>query len=128
MTSTIELARTVSEECRRQGISRTDVINRTGVSRAAVYRFFKGEDVQLTTLLAITNLLGMNLMAIRSSVAGLMPDLGAVNPDERTAPPTPLRLGHSQHLPRAGRASQGPQSAVALRAERLNSQLKNPKP
>ncbi|RYG06892.1 MAG: hypothetical protein EON92_19355 [Burkholderiales bacterium] len=132
MTSTLELARSVSEECRRQGLSRTEIINRTGVSRAAVYRFFRGDDVQLTTLLAITNLLGMDLMAVRRAVAALMPDVAAgergptnISKPVDAAPGAPQRLPAT---PRDAASPAGPPSAVAVRAARLREKLKRPSP
>lgn len=116
MTTSFELAAILDNERKRQALTISDVIKRTGVSRAAVYRLFKGGDVQLTTLLAVTNLLGLDLLAMRTDVARLMPDAAS----EVSAV---TRRALAQEKNRQREAAPGPLSAVAARAARLQGRL-----
>ena len=113
MTTTAHIALALDAERKRQGLTLTDVINQAGISRAAVYRLFKGGDVQLTTLLAITNLLGLDMVAVPSRITALLSGtgtatLGAVQQTES---------GNTQNRP------SGPMSAVAARAARIDGRL-----
>ena len=135
MTTTSDLAQALGLECKRQALTLTDVIRKTGVSRAAVYRLFKGEDVQLTTLLAVANLLGLDLIAVRGTVAKLVPEM-TTHRELRPEPGGP----NMQTWPVIGRDSRsrrfvdisdrrqaprndGPPSAVSVRAEELRRRL-----
>lgn len=135
MTTTSDLAKALRLECNRQALTLTDVIKKSSVSRAAVYRLFNGEDVQLTTLLAVTNLLGLDVIAVRSAVAKLVPEItthGGLQPTPGR-PNTPtgpvigrdgssgrfIDLSDRQQAPR----SDGPPSAVSVRAAQLRHRL-----
>ncbi len=116
MTTSFELAAILDNERKRQALTVSDVIRRTGVSRAAVYRLFKGGDVQLTTLLAVTHLLGLDLLAMRTDVAKLMPDAASGVSDV-------TRRALAQDKSRQRDAAPGPLSAVAAREARLQGRL-----
>ncbi|MES2510998.1 MAG: helix-turn-helix transcriptional regulator [Pseudomonadota bacterium] len=119
MTTSLELAAILDNERKRQALTISEVIKRTGVSRAAIYRLFKGGDVQLTTLLAVTDLLGLDLLAMRTDVARLMPDTA----DGVSAA---TRKTLAQEKSRQREAAPGPLSAVAARAARLQGKLQLP--
>ncbi|MES2413584.1 MAG: helix-turn-helix transcriptional regulator [Pseudomonadota bacterium] len=117
MTTTTQIAKTLENERKRQGLTATEVINRAGVSRAAVYRLFKGGDVQLTTLLAVAGTLGLDLVAMRGDVAGTMVGAGIA---ATVREPTAALAGKPEtHV--------GPMSAIEARAARLDERLKNPR-
>lgn len=135
MTTTLDLAQALRQECKRQALTLTDVIKKTGVSRAAVYRLSNGEDVQLTTLLAVTNLLGLDLIAVRGTVAKLVPEM-TTNSGLQSKPGRPntriepvigrdsrsgrfIVLSDRRQAPR----SDGPPSAVSVRAAQLQHRL-----
>lgn len=130
MTTTSDLARALDEERKRQGLTLTDIINRAGVSRAAVYRLFNGGDVQLTTLLAVTDMLGLELVTMRTMLAQLMPDAPSARTNNPTDAPFELQrrpaLARSdeEFLRRQKASLRGPLSAVAARAAQLQSNLK----
>ena len=134
MTTTSDLARVLEEERERQGLTVTDIINRAGVSRAAVYRLFNGGDIQLTTLLAITNVLGLDLVPMRAMLAQLVPDaiMVGANHSTRTPPFEPprrqvLARGTVDSIQNRNTPRHGPLSAVAARAALLQSKLKTRK-
>lgn len=120
MTTSFELAAILDNERKRQALTISEVIKRTGVSRAAIYRLFKGGDVQLTTLLAVTDLLGLDLLAMRTDVARLMPDTA----DGLSGMSAATRKTLAQEKSRQREAAApGPLSAVAARAARLQGRL-----
>ncbi len=137
MTTTSDLAQALKLECRRQALTPTQVIKRAGISRAAVYRLFNGEDVQLTTLLAVTNLLGLDVIAVRGTVAklvpemttqgGLQPNLGRPNTRAEPVIGRNSRSGRFIDLSdrRQSPRSDGPPSAVSARAAQLQHRLNN---
>ncbi|MDB5964308.1 MAG: hypothetical protein JWQ72_808 [Polaromonas sp.] len=126
MTTTADIARSLDLERQRQGLTATDLIERAGVSRAALYRLIKGGDVQLTTLLAITNALGLDLVAMRGNLARLMPEVGTQAPATASEPAPPPRMSAAARSPAV--PSTGPLSAVAARAARLEHRLKGARP
>ncbi len=119
MTTSQDLAAILDNERKRQGLTLSEVIQRTGVSRAAIYRLFKGNDVQLTTLLAVTGLLGLDLLPMRTDLARLMPE-----PAEGVS--VAARKVLVQEKNRRREATPGPLSAVAARAARLQGRLGDP--
>lgn len=134
MTATSDLARALEEERKRQGLTVTEIINRASVSRAAVYRLFNGGDVQLTTLLAVTNVLGLDLVPMRAMLAQLVPDaiMAGANHPTLTPPFEPprrhvLTRGTVDSIQNRNTPRHGPLSAVAARAALLQSKLKTRK-
>lgn len=114
MTTTATIAAALDTERKRQGLTLTDIINQAGVSRAAVYRLFRGGDVQLTTLLAVTSLLGLDLVAVPGRINALLPD---------AATPQNADSGAWRAIPQT-EAVNGPMSAVAARAARIDGRLR----
>ncbi|MEO6016493.1 MAG: helix-turn-helix transcriptional regulator, partial [Polaromonas sp.] len=108
-------------ERKRRGLTLTDVINQANVSRAAVYRLFKGGDVQLTTLLAVTNLLGLDMVAMPSRITALLPDAGT-SPDGGVGAFRTIQQTEAVK-DAAKNATNGPLSAVAARAARIEGRL-----
>lgn len=70
MTTTIsELAANLEQRRRALGLSFLDLTRQSGVSRQAIYRLFHGQDVQLTTLLAVCKVLDTDLLTVPTNVA-----------------------------------------------------------
>ena len=75
--------------------------------------------MQLTTLLAVTDLLGLDLLPMRTDVARLMPDTA----DGLSGISAATRRTLAQDKNRQREAVPGPLSAVAARAARLQGKL-----
>lgn len=54
-----------------------DLAMKAGVSRQAVYRISKGHDVQVSTMLSVMDVLGLDLVALPRGMDRLVPDLKA---------------------------------------------------
>ena len=59
-------------------MTRQQLTAQAGVSRQAVYRLFKGNDVQLSTLLAVMDLLQLDLLTLPRALKRSLPDVGVV--------------------------------------------------
>ena len=135
MTTTADLARVLQAERKRQNLTVSDIIDRAAVSRAAVYRLFNGGDVQLTTLLAVTSVLGLDLVPMRARLAQLVPDAIVAAPAQRgfrsaSMPPASQAPARNIDVATQGAKApwQGPLSSASARAAALQSRLKPRKP
>lgn len=76
-TSLTTLSASLEQRRKAMGLSFIDLTLKTGLSRQAIYRLFHGQDVQLTTLMAVCKVLKLEVMALPlglgSLVAGASP-------------------------------------------------------
>lgn len=94
MTTSLDLARRLESARLANGLSRQALTEQAGVSRQAVYRLFKGNDVQLSTLLAVMEVLQLDLVALPRALKRGLPELGdaaaaSASPTALTATPPP---------------------------------------
>lgn len=82
MTTSSELAQHLEAARSRSGLTRQQLTELAGVSRQAVYRLFKGNDVQLSTLLAVMEVLQLDLVTLPRAHQRALPDVG-----QATSPP-----------------------------------------
>lgn len=69
MTTLQHLSEKLTERRKQSGLSMTDVAQRSGVARAALYRFNNGGDVNLSTFLATADALGLDVVLAPKSVS-----------------------------------------------------------
>lgn len=77
MTTSLELAQHLEAARLASGLTRQALTEQAGVSRQAVYRLFKGNDVQLSTLLAVMEVLQLDLVTLPRTLKRGMPEFGA---------------------------------------------------
>ena len=77
MTTALELADRLEATRQSRGLTRQALTTRAGVSRQAVYRLFRGHDVQLSTLLAVMEVLQLDLATLPRTLERGLPELGA---------------------------------------------------
>lgn len=64
MTSISQLSTTLEQRRKAMNLSFLELTRQSGVSRQAIYRLFHGQDVQLTTLLAVCKVLQTDLLTV----------------------------------------------------------------
>jgi hypothetical protein len=69
MTTIHQLSKSLGDAREQQGLSVTDLAARSGIARAALYRFAKDGDIRLTTFLATADSLGLDLVLVPKSVS-----------------------------------------------------------
>ena len=69
MTTIHQLANSLGDAREQQGLSVTDLAARSGVARAALYRFAKDGDIRLTTFLAMADTLGLDVVLAPRAVS-----------------------------------------------------------
>lgn len=79
MSTSLELAQHLETARLASGLTRQELTSRAGVSRQAVYRLFKGNDVQLSTLLAVMEVLQLDLVTLPRTLKRSMPEFGATS-------------------------------------------------
>jgi transcriptional regulator with XRE-family HTH domain len=79
MSTSLELAHQLEAARLASGLTRQELTSRAGVSRQAVYRLFKGSDVQLSTLLAVMEVLQLDLVTLPRSLKRGMPEFGVAS-------------------------------------------------
>lgn len=77
MTTALELAQHLEAARLASGLTRQALTEQAGVSRQAVYRLLKGHDVQVSTLLAVMEVLQLDLLTLPRTLKRGMPELGA---------------------------------------------------
>ena len=75
MTTSLELAQHLDTARLASGLTRQQLTEQAGVSRQAVYRLFKGHDVQLSTLLAVMDVLQLDLLTLPRALKRSLPDV-----------------------------------------------------
>lgn len=76
MSTSSELAQGLESARLVSGLSRQELTQKAGVSRQAVYRLFKGNDVQVSTLLAVLEVLQLDLVTLPRALKRGLPELG----------------------------------------------------
>ena len=79
MSTSLELAQRLEAARQATGLTRKALTEQAGVSRQAVYRLLKGDDVQVSTLLAVMDVLGLDLATVPRNLQRGLPELGAVD-------------------------------------------------
>lgn len=77
MSTLLELAERVEAARRASGLTRQALTEKAGVSRQAVYRLLKGNDVQVSTLLAVMDVLQLDLVTVPRALERGLPELRA---------------------------------------------------
>jgi transcriptional regulator with XRE-family HTH domain len=85
MSTSLELAQRLEAARLASGLTRQQLTEQAGVSRQAVYRLFKGNDVQVSTLLAVMEVLQLDLATVPRSLKRALPELSLGKPDPATA-------------------------------------------
>lgn len=75
MSTSLELAQRLEAARLASGLTRQQLTEQAGVSRQAVYRLFKGNDVQLSTLLAVMEVLQLDLATVPRALKRALPEL-----------------------------------------------------
>ncbi|MGJ7552396.1 helix-turn-helix domain-containing protein [Variovorax sp. RB3P1] len=76
MSTSLELAQRLEAARLASGLTRQQLTEQAGVSRQAVYRLFKGNDVQVSTLLAVMEVLQLDLATVPRALKRGLPELG----------------------------------------------------
>lgn len=100
MTTILQLAQSINQERKRQGISISALASSAGVSRVALHRFVLGGDVRVSTLLSLAEELEMDVVLAPRQISHAIG--------------TPMQTGETTVI----------QSAVQLRLARLRENLK----
>ncbi len=77
MTTLLQLAERVEAARQASGLTRQALTEKAGVSRQAVYRLLKGNDVQVSTLLAVMDVLQLDLVTVPRALERALPELRA---------------------------------------------------
>ncbi len=75
MSTSLELAQRLEAARLASGLTLQALTEQAGVSRQAVYRLFKGNDVQLSTLLAVMAVLELDLATVPRALKRGLPEL-----------------------------------------------------
>tara|TARA_Y100000310_G_C20542970_1_gene744222 strand:- start:567 stop:962 length:396 start_codon:yes stop_codon:yes gene_type:complete len=75
------LSKTISKLMEDSGISKNQIANKTGLSVNTINNCTKGQNINLSSLLKITSVLGMN---IKDFVNSIEEDLPQISPEIRT--------------------------------------------
>ena len=75
MTTPLELAQRLEAARTASGLTLQALTEQAGVSRQAVYRLFKGNDVQVSTLLAVADVLQLDLVTLPRALKRGLPEL-----------------------------------------------------
>ena len=106
MTIALELAQQLEAARLASGLTLQALTAQAGVSRQAVYRLFKGNDVQVSTLLAVMEVLQLDLVTVQRALKRGLPDIGR---------PGRLPLAHSEPAATAAPSPTHVMSAVQRR-------------
>lgn len=101
MSTSLDLAQRLEAARLASGLTRQQLTEQAGVSRQAVYRLFKGNDVQVSTLLAVMDVLQLDLATVPRALKRALPELDLSEPASTprqgktgAAPATPERASH----------------------------------
>lgn len=81
MATLKSLADEIALALEQSGMTRRDLTQKAGVSRQALYRLLMGHDVQLTTLLAVADVLDLEITAVPAGLGRVMPELRSASAD-----------------------------------------------
>ncbi|CAN5401846.1 hypothetical protein BH10PSE18_BH10PSE18_37340 [soil metagenome] len=97
MSTSLELAQRLEAARKARGLTRKALTEQAGVSRQAVYRLFKGDDVQVSTLLAVMNVLELDLATVPRTLQRGLPELGTTDVYARGRPAPALIAAEPDH-------------------------------
>lgn len=105
------------------GLSFIDLTRETGLSRQAIYRLFHGQDVQLTTLLAVCKVLQLDVMAVPWGIASLVAEARPPSSSATLAGHAPSVSTGRSTVPQQGvvSAQSSVPSALEMRMSRLRA-------
>ena len=115
MTTIKQLSSSVTAQREQASLSVTDMAERSGVARAALYRFAQGGDIRLSTFLALTDTLGLDVILAPKSVSESLQATVS-------APSSALAVTLS------AQPQTGPQSAVEARLAKIRAQMRKGTP
>lgn len=101
MSTSLELAQRLEAARLASGLTRQQLTEQAGVSRQAVYRLFKGNDVQVSTLLAVMEVLQLDLATVPRALKRGLPELDlsdAASPPDQTGAVPVAPAGASPHV------------------------------
>lgn len=116
MSTSLELAQRLEAARLASGLTRQQLTEQAGVSRQAVYRLFKGNDVQVSTLLAVMEVLQLDLATVPRALKRGLPELGL---SDAASPP-----GKAGAVPAAPAIPAGTSSHVLSAVQRRLASLK----
>ncbi len=105
-----QLSDALSAKREQSSLSVTELAERSGVARAALYRFAQGGDIRLSTFLAVADTLGVDIVLAPKTVSTSLQASVAAHPVPAAPVATP---------PPAG-----PRSAVEARLARVQAGLR----
>ena len=122
-TSLATLSSSLEQRRKAMGLSFVALTHETGLSRQAVYRLFHGQDVQLTTLLAVCKVLQMDVVAVPSGVGSLVTEARPTSSTATLAGQGPGGSTGRSTVPQQGFASSQSSvpSALEMRMHRLRA-------
>jgi transcriptional regulator with XRE-family HTH domain len=124
MSTPLELAQSLEAARLSSGLTRQELTEKAGVSRQAVYRLLKGNDVQVSTLMAVMDVLQLDLVTLPRSLRRGLPEFSLVDK-------IPARVGHTGFAAAAAtntpKTSTHVMSAVQRRLANLNAGTAPPK-
>ncbi|MFM9923782.1 helix-turn-helix transcriptional regulator [Variovorax sp. H27-G14] len=98
MSTPLELAQRLEAARLALGLTRQQLTEQAGVSRQAVYRLLKGNDVQVSTLLAVMEVLQLDLATVPRALQRALPELSLSEPGSGQgnagAAPAPVASAH----------------------------------
>lgn len=121
MSTSLELAQRLQAALHASGLTRKALTEQAGVSRQAVYRLLRGDDVQVSTLLAVMDVLGLDLATVPRTLQRGLPELGAADTYARS-PQAPAVVAAEPDGPATHVLS-----AVQQRLARLQQRASTPK-
>lgn len=97
MTTLLDITKAIVDIQRDRGLSTPNLAKKAGVSKAGMYRFLNGEDVRLSTALAVLDVLHVDLLTVPRSVSHVL----QANMQAKTAASGPVSVSpkvrvHSQ--------------------------------
>ncbi|TPG27062.1 helix-turn-helix domain-containing protein [Variovorax guangxiensis] len=75
MSTPLDIADRLEAARQASGLTRQALTEKAGVSRQAVYRLLKGQDVQVSTLLAVMDVLQLDLVTVPRALERGLPEL-----------------------------------------------------
>lgn len=72
MTTLIDITKAIVNIQRDSGLSTPNLAKKAGVSKAGLYRFLNGEDVRLSTVLAVLDALQVDFLTVPRSVSHVL--------------------------------------------------------
>lgn len=113
MSTTKDLAEGLSDALARSDMTRQQLAEVAGVSRQALYRLLKGQDVQVSTLLSVMDVLELDLTLVPKVLRRGLPEF---EPSAPAAGTSPARAAEPSPAPVVHAPSAVQQRLAALRA------------